>query len=281
MMIRIHAIFLILAFSLNPVSSQVPVKLIVRADDMGNSYDIGLAVVKAHREGIVTSVSVMPTSPFFEEAVRLCQENPDMAAGVHITLLGTRLRPVLSPADVPSLVTRQGFFYETGEELARANPDSLELEKEIRAQVEKARTGGLHFVYLDYHRGPPKCVEKAIIKICREQRLLYGQDIDGSVYGYNWFPNDIESWPFEILPDSQRVYYAAPSLTSERQQLFFNALMNMRPGQWILVMHPGLAGPERASVTELLCSSRVKEIIRLRNIQLVSYYDIWKEVMEK
>jgi len=88
------------------MSAQSPVKLIVRADDMGNSYDIGLAVVKAHKEGIVTSVSVMPTSPFFEEAVGLCKENPDLAAGIHITLLGTRLRPVLSPDEVPSLVTR-------------------------------------------------------------------------------------------------------------------------------------------------------------------------------
>jgi len=263
------------------MSAQSPVKLIVRADDMGNSYDIGLAVVKAHKEGIVTSVSVMPTSPFFEEAVGLCKENPDLAAGIHITLLGTRLRPVLSPDEVPSLVTRQGFFYETGEELEQAKPDPEEMEREIRAQVEKVRASGLRFVYLDSHRNSPEKVEEIIIRICREQRLLYGQDPDGTLYGYKRLPHDVESWPAEKLPDGQIVYYAAPSLTNEKEQLFFNSLMNIKPGQWILVMHPGLAGPERANVTKLLCSPRTKEIIRTRNIQLVSYKDLWLEVFGK
>ena len=77
---------------------------------MGNSYDVGLAIIKAHKEGIVTSASVMPTSPFFYEAVKLCNANLSLAAGIHITLLGTRIPPALPPEEVPSLVTPEGFI---------------------------------------------------------------------------------------------------------------------------------------------------------------------------
>jgi len=42
-------------------------------------------------------------------------------------------------------------------------------------------------------------------------------------------------------------------------------------------MHPGLVAPQRTGVTELLCSLKTKDIIKEKNIQLVSYYDLWKE----
>ncbi len=70
-------------------------------------------------------------------------------------------------------------------------------------------------------------------------------------------------------------------LNKEQQQLFFDRLTNIKPGKWFTNVHPGLAGPERASVTELLCSPKTKEIIKMKNIQLVSYYDLWKEEFGK
>ena len=95
---------------------------------MGNSYDVGLAIIKAHKEGIVTSASVMPTSPFFDEAVKLCKANPSLAAGIHITLLGTRITPALSPEEVRSLVTPEGFFYETIDQLENVKSNIEEIE---------------------------------------------------------------------------------------------------------------------------------------------------------
>ena len=58
-----------------------PIRLLARADEMSKSYDRNLAIIKAHREGIVTSASVMPASQFFYEAVVLCNANPTLCAG--------------------------------------------------------------------------------------------------------------------------------------------------------------------------------------------------------
>ena len=118
---RLTTILIILLFQ-TTVYAQQPVSLLVRADDMGVTYDVSQAVIKAYQEGILTSASLMPTSAFFDESVRMCKENPGLAIGLHLTLLGTRERPILPPGKIPSLVTKKGFFYETLEQLENADP---------------------------------------------------------------------------------------------------------------------------------------------------------------
>jgi predicted glycoside hydrolase/deacetylase ChbG (UPF0249 family) len=268
----------------NESGAKPTIRLLVRMDDMGNSYGRTLGIIKASKEGIGASTSIMPTSQFFEESVRLCKANPALAVGIHITLLGTRVRSVLSPDIVPSILTPEGFLYETLGQLNKANPKVEEMEKEIRAQVGKVRATGLRFVYLDWHRGVPEAAKEIIARICHEQQLVYGQDYErnnGAVYGFKLIPLMPESWPSQQMPDGGVSYYAAPAFTKEQQQSFYDALSDLKPGKWMLMVHPGLGEPQRASVTELLCSPKTKEIIKVKNIQLVSFYDLWNEEFGK
>ena len=55
-----------------------------------------------------------------------------------------------------------------------------------------------------------------------------------------------------------------------------NNMENLKPGTLILAVHPGLFGKERSDVTALLCSQKAKDIIKRKNIQLISYSDIPK-----
>ena len=130
-------------FILSRDRSDQTIQLLVRADDMANNWCRTVGMVKSFKEGIVTSVSLMTPSPYYEESVRLCKENPSMTVGLHITLLATRTRPVLSPEVVPSIITSTGFFHESLDELNNANPKMEEIEKEIGAQIEKARASAL------------------------------------------------------------------------------------------------------------------------------------------
>ena len=267
-------------------ASAKSIQLLVRGDDMGKDYGRTKGFMKAHKEGILTSASIMATSIYFNESVQFCKENPTLAAGIHITILDGTQRPVLSPDEVPSLVNPKGFFYENINQLNNANPKIEEIEKEIRAQIEKVRASGLHFVYLDWHRyggaetRVGKIRKEVTIKLCQEKQLIFGQDCkynDGSMYGYVRKSLVPESWPKQRLPDGQEVYYPATALSKEDQQLFFDRLTNLKPGKWTEVVHPGLAEPERTSVTELLCSPKTKEIIKMKNIQLISYYNLWED----
>jgi len=281
--IKAIILLLLLIFRQNAAPAQEEIRLLVRADDMGISHDVNLAIIRAYKEGIVTSAGIMPVSRYFEEAVRLCKEHPGLAAGIHLTLLGTRERPVLSPEEVPSLVNEKGFFYETMEQLEAAGPEAEEIEREIRAQVGKVRASGLDFVYMDMHRGVPlKAIEEIMLQICREERIIYAEHLSPEAFPhYERIDIIPESWPNMILPNGGIVYYAAPAFSREDRQSFFDALNKLQPGRWMTLVHPGLADPERASATELMCAPETLEIIRNRHIKLVSYDDLQVEIYGK
>src|SRR5262249_40716320 len=76
-------------------------RLIVNADDFGLSVSVNQAVIRAHREGILTSASLMVNEPGFEDAVKLARENSRLGVGLHLTLLFGH--SALPPEAVPGL----------------------------------------------------------------------------------------------------------------------------------------------------------------------------------
>jgi hopanoid biosynthesis associated protein HpnK len=77
-------------------------RLIVNADDFGRSHSINEAVVRAHRDGILTTASLMVNEPAADEAVRLAKENPGLGVGLHLSLLCGR--SALPTKEIPGLV---------------------------------------------------------------------------------------------------------------------------------------------------------------------------------
>src|SRR5215831_20185736 len=102
-------------------------QLIVTADDFGLTDGVNRAVVRAHKEGVVTSASLMVNSPAFESAVELARQNPSLDIGLHLDL------------------TNKPFAL-------AVRPHKLNLEREVRAQIEKALGTGLHITHLDGHK---------------------------------------------------------------------------------------------------------------------------------
>jgi hypothetical protein len=86
--------------------------------------------------------------------------------------------------------------------------------------------------------------------------------------------------------------FSGSDLTAQQKIDRLVALLeDLQPGLWLIVEHPGLDTPEmraighkgyetvaadRAGVTAAFTSEKVKEVIRRRGIQLVSYGDVLK-----
>ena len=258
---------------------QPEIKLLVRGDDMGVNHDANMGIIKAHQEGIVTSASILPGSSHFEEAVELCKTNPGLSAGIHLTLTNTASRPILPVEEVPSLINAEGFLFETRAEFEANNPKPEEIEKEFRAQIAKVRATGLDFCYLDIHRDFPPMTKEIIWKLCKEEKLIYGDD--PIEYGYKRNIMINEKWPYVTNPAGTITYIDSPPLSEEDKEAYYTSMENLTPGGWALYSHPYLEEPQGAGTTELLCSERTKEIIRKKNIKLVGYCDIWEEVYGK
>ena len=131
--------------------------LVVNADDLGVSKGATLGIVRAHRDGIVTSASLATTTPFYAHALETCiQACPDLGVGLHFTL--TSGRPVSSARQVPLLVGENGFFRWRFLPLCfaaalRGDPDLLEqVEIELEAQLRRLIGDGVRPDHIDSER---------------------------------------------------------------------------------------------------------------------------------
>jgi predicted glycoside hydrolase/deacetylase ChbG (UPF0249 family) len=91
-----------------PTAGLMDSALVVNADDLGVSKGATLGIVKAHREGIVTSASLAATYPAYGHALECVRACPNLGIGLHFTL--TSGKPVSDAKQVPSLIDENGFF---------------------------------------------------------------------------------------------------------------------------------------------------------------------------
>ncbi|MGI8938952.1 MAG: ChbG/HpnK family deacetylase [Iamia sp.] len=126
--------------------------LIVNADDFGLTQATSRAIEHAHRSGIATSTSVLAVAPAATASLRAL-DAPDLDVGVHLALVGED-PPLLSAAEVPSLVDRSGRLASSWRVLLGRAPrmDPAEIEREMRAQVDLVRRAGFRPTHLDPHQ---------------------------------------------------------------------------------------------------------------------------------
>ncbi len=126
---------------------------VIHVDDVGLCEAANAGARLALRDA-ATSGSVMVPCPAFAQAAELARENPDLDLGVHLTLNSEfpnyRWGPVRG--DVPTLCAPNGTLWATSAEtIEHAEP--AEVERELRAQVERALDAGIDVTHLDSHMG--------------------------------------------------------------------------------------------------------------------------------
>jgi len=132
------------------------VRIIFNADDFGFSDDTVDATIEAFEAGLLTSATIMPAMPATERACEFAARHPEFSFGVHLTLVGNgEEQPVSAPADVASLVDRDGRLRPTNHLRARALVGAInapEIALEVRAQIEKVRSLGVEPSHVDSHQ---------------------------------------------------------------------------------------------------------------------------------
>ena len=112
--------------------------LIVNGDDFGYSREVNAGIIRAHREGILTSTSLMVAETARDEAAALAKENPALDVGLHLVVcMGRGVLPVSEIAPVVDALGRFGdnsllcglkYFFTPG--------IREKLKAECRAQIE-------------------------------------------------------------------------------------------------------------------------------------------------
>jgi predicted glycoside hydrolase/deacetylase ChbG (UPF0249 family) len=255
--------------------------LLIRCDDIGMSHSVNMAAKELIETGLLFSASMMFACPWYQEAVDILKDHPKISVGIHLTLNAEwknyRWGPVAGRSAVPSLVDSEGYFFPSRATFFANNPKLVEVELELRSQIERALCSGLKISYVDYHMGT--AVDNlAMRKIVKKLAYEYGLGISrylGEV--------DVESMymdPIETKKDS-----------------LFNLLENLESNKInLLVCHIGKDNDELRAMIDLnsfgladmskhrqaelnaLKEAKAENVFELNNIQLINYEYLINEV---
>ena len=248
--------------------------LIIRSDDAGMSHSVNMALERLIATGLPVSVSVMFPTPWYQETVEILKRHPAVAVGIHLTLNSEwknyRWGPVLGRGAVPTLVDADGYFFPSADALYKNHPDLKEVEKELRAQIERAQRSGLKIDYVDYHMGTvvgtPELREIA-------ERLAKEFGLGMSEYFG------------ETSHDPQ--YWAAPASKGDS---LLAMISRLPPNFNLVVTHVGIDDSELGALLDMntsnplpdmsknrqgeldaLTSKRFTDALKARNVQLLTY----------
>ncbi|HSN88677.1 MAG TPA: ChbG/HpnK family deacetylase, partial [Thermoanaerobaculia bacterium] len=128
--------------------------LVVTADDAGLHAGMTLGALEAHDWGIVTAVSVSPNGRAFDHAVERLKDRPKLDVGVHLTLVGER--PLSPPETISTLLGKDGALLPGFPAFVRrallGKIRWNEVERELRAQIERLQGTGLPVVHANAHQ---------------------------------------------------------------------------------------------------------------------------------
>lgn len=130
-------------------------RLIVNADDFGQTAGINRAVLELHQAGLLTSATLMASAAATDEAIEIALSTPRLGVGCHIVLSDGE--PVLPPAQIPSLIDPSTELFIAGltvflGRLLTGRIRSEEIEAEARAQIQSLQSRGVHVTHVDTHK---------------------------------------------------------------------------------------------------------------------------------
>lgn len=272
------------------VSYTTAPKLIVRGDDMGSSHAANIASIDTYKNGIETCIELMVVTPWFPEAVKMLQSNPDIEVGLHLTITsewdGMKWRPL---THCSTLTDANGYFLPMmsanpnypGLSIKENNWSLKEVEQEFRSQIELALRNVPRINHLTGHMGAMNFapeVAEVVNRLAKEYDLIV---IDRS--------NAKDKYGLEFVG-----YQGSNKTLADKEESFIKMLNSLKPGSnYLFLDHPSLDNEEmraighigyewvaqdRQGVTDLFKSEKVKQVIKERGIRLVNHSDIAKSL---
>jgi len=281
----------------------------VNADDFGLTRGVNRAILEAHRQGIVTSATLMANAAAFEDAVQLAQHAPGLSLGCHLVLVDGS--PLLPAPQIPTLTNsqRNSRFEDSLSRFAiraiRGRIDADQLQAEATAQIRKLQSAGIHVSHIDTHKHThifPQVLRPLLraAQACgvRAIRNPLGKVAFSSIAKYpNLWKRCGQVTLLQTLarrfhravteagmftPDGCLGVVATGALDDS---IFRVILQNLPEGTWEFVTHPGYNDAElqrvrtrlkesRESELRLLTARETREFLVQGGIHLLSYHDL-------
>jgi len=266
--------------------------LILHADDLGVAHSVNVASFDALDKGAISSASIMMPTPWVKEVADYARTHPNADLGLHLTITSEwdtyRWGSVESADKVPSLLDSTGTFVnEAAPVAARAKP--AEVERELRAQVDRALALGIRPTHLDSHMGANFTTPELIatfVKVARDYRLPFLAIKPGpGVPPMPLLPNDV------VL--DALIMAGAEVPRDQWKQFYLDAVANLEPGLTQIIVHLGHDDAELQAVMvnhepygatwrqrdyDVVTSPEFKKALQDNRVTLVTWRDLYRAV---
>lgn len=280
--------------------------LIINADDLGMCHSSNQAIFKLFESGFISSSTLMAPCPWVKEVAEYYKSHPDIDIGVHLTFTSEwklyKWGPVTKGKPVSSLVTQEGYFPESAEEVEyRAKRE--EVKEEIENQIELIRNLGIEPSHLDNHMGSLYGLNYGnsfldiVFEFCERYNFPFRLPKKLDEETRNRLPREAISSYERIIELAERkniqlidylLSYPFSKEDGEDYKTFkkkvINLLRNLKSGISELYIHPGLATEELKAINphwekrymefELFKDEEVFKVIQDEGIKLIRWKDI-------
>ena len=268
--------------------------LIIHADDLAIAHSEDAASFEALDKGYVTSASIIVPGPWLTEVAEYAKTHPDADLGLHLALTSEwkafRWGSVESKDKAPTLLDGTGALWPMTEDVVKhAKPQ--EVEREYRAQVERALAMGIHPTHLDTHMGSALASPEflaAYVKIAHEYHLpILAPRIPGDPLKLSALLNEKD-----VMVDS--VTIANPNVEADKwKEFYLDAIKSMKPGlneiivhlahddaesQAVMVDHPDYGAAWRQRDFDVVSSPDFKKALQDNHIVHVKWRELQKRV---
>jgi len=290
--------------------------LIIHVDDVGMSYESNQGAIRAIKDGVANSLSVMMPCGWVPGFVHYLKENPEIDAGLHLTLTSEwkeyRWGPLAGKNQVKGLVDSEGAMWRgVADVVKNASPD--EVEKEIRAQLDRARTMGFTPTHLDSHMGTlfatPEFLQR-YLKVGMEEKIpvmfpgghnsvvqVQEKIIADQLAMTQMVGKQLWNAGLPVLDDLENSSYgwkgpesgdkSEKALQKYKTEKYINAIKNIKPGLTMVIMHctihtevfPQISDsyPTREGDFLAMIDPELRKYIEKEGIILTT----WKEAMQR
>ncbi|MGA2131708.1 MAG: polysaccharide deacetylase family protein [Bryobacteraceae bacterium] len=223
--------------------------LSIHADDLAVSQAQDGASFAALDSHAASSASIMAPCPWLTEVAAYAKTHPDADLGLHLTLTSEwhnyRWGPVASRDHVPGLLGPDGNLW-PDVPFVTQHATAGEVEKEIRAQVQRALQVGIHPTHLDSHMatlfGP--AYFPSYVKIARE-------------YGLPFVAMRTPNAPADMLALLQEsdimpgaILMATGGKPENWASFYLGLIRSLKPGLTELIVHLAYDDAEMQAITE-------------------------------
>jgi hopanoid biosynthesis associated protein HpnK len=277
-------------------------RLIINADDFGLTAGVNRAIAELHKNGFLTSTTLMARAPMTAEAASLARSTPSLGVGCHVVLVDGD--PILPAQELPTLVDpRSGRFQPTlGTFLMRMLTGRIrpaEIEAEAAAQIARLQIAGVHLTHIDTHKHTH--MFPAVLRPVLGAAKAAGIRAVRNPFEPSWSRRATFSAPWVRRVEVSLLRRLEPTFRRLVAEEGFSTtdgaigvlatgtldaatvaalLQNLPQGTWELVTHPGYNDADLALArTRLLASREVERealgtIKQLRGVEFISFADL-------